>query len=419
MTRPGPRCPVTDFDHHSSEHADDPVGAYRRQREQAPIAWTEAHGGYWIVTDWAGMAAVAADDDTFSSARYESGGDGLAIIIPKSPVAPHIPIELDPPEFQLYRKVLMQFAKPAAIARLEPMVERYTTAFIDEVIESGECDLASVIEVPAVVTIDWLGLDPGDYRRYSSAMFSIIACHPESAEYRQAAAVDIPVIEEQVRRHIAFRRRKPGDDVITGLVQADVRGRPLTDDEIYSMAELLITGGVGTTASLVGQALVWLAQKPGERRRLVEDRALLDDTALEEFLRVFSPTQALARTVTKAVDLHGCRLRRGDRVLISWASANRDSAQFPDPDTVDLTRLPNRHAAFGIGIHRCAGLHLARALSRSIIGQVLKRMPGYEVDVAGLERYPDQGVNVGWKRIPTRFVPGERRGPRPPTAASI
>jgi cytochrome P450 len=87
----GERCPYTHFDHHSAEHADDHVASYRRQREAAPAAWTDAHGGYWVVTDWAGMAEIASDDATFSSARHESGGDGLAIIIPKSPVAPHIP----------------------------------------------------------------------------------------------------------------------------------------------------------------------------------------------------------------------------------------------------------------------------------------------------------------------------------------
>jgi cytochrome P450 len=186
----------------------------------------------------------------------------------------------------------------------------------------------------------------------------------------------------------------------------------MTDDEIYSMDELLISGGVGTTASLVGQALVWLSQNPTERQRMFDDPELLENTALEEFLRVFSPTQALARTVTKDVELRGCSLRKGDRLLVSRASANRDPDQFPEPDTVDLTRWPNRHAAFGIGIHRCAGLHLARAMSRAIIGQVLERMPDYVVDVSGLERFPDQGVNVGWKTIPTRFTPGPRRGPR-------
>ena len=405
------RCPVTDFDHHSAEHSDDPVASYRRLRSKTPVAWTDAHDGYWVVSDWEGMEQVATDDDTFSSARHEAGGEGLSVLIPKSPVALHIPIEIDPPEFQGYRRIVMQFAKPSAIKAVQPMVERYATAFLDSVIEKGECDLADVVELPAIVTVDWLGLDPRDYMRYSSAMFAVIACHPDSDEYRQASTVDIPEIERQVREVIADRRANPRDDVISGFTQADLDGRPLTDDEIYSMAELLISGGVGTTASLIGQSLVWLAANPDERQRLIDQPELLEGPALEELLRVFSPTQALARTVMTDTEIHGCPIPAGDRLLVAWASANRDPERFPDPDKVDLERTPNRHAAFGVGIHRCAGLHLARAMSRTLIGQILERMPDYEVDFDGLERYPDQGVNVGWKTIPTTFTPGPRRGP--------
>src|ERR1700741_3262352 len=119
------RCPVSDFDHHSDAHGDDPVAAYHRQREQAPIAWTEAHGGFWIVSDWDGVAAVSGDDDTYSSARTPHGGDGLAIVIPKAPTALHIPIELDPPAFQRYRRLLMDVAKASEIERLQPVIGRH------------------------------------------------------------------------------------------------------------------------------------------------------------------------------------------------------------------------------------------------------------------------------------------------------
>jgi cytochrome P450 len=402
-------CPVTDFDHHSDLHNEDPAGSFAREREAHPVAWTEAHGGYWLVTDWGGVAQVSADDETFSSARGPSGGEGLAIVIPKVPTALHIPIELDPPEFQPYRRLLMQFAKASAIEELTPMIEAHTTAFIDEVIELGECDLASVVELPAIVTVDWLGLDPADYQVYSKTMFAMVAEPPGSGPYMDAVERGIPAIERMVREHIARCREERREGVIAGLVEAEVDGRALDDDEVYSMAELLITGGVGTTASLIGQALVWIAANPVEKARLAADAELRDGTALEEFLRVFSPTQALARTVTREVEVEGCPMHAGDRVLISWAAANRDPARYEDPDRLDLDRNPNRHAAFGLGIHRCAGLHLARAMSRAVIGQVLERMPDYEVDRAGLERYPTQGLNVGWKRIPVRFTPGARR----------
>jgi len=185
---------------------------------------------------------------------------------------------------------------------------------------------------------------------------------------------------------------------------------PISDDAAYSMIELLISGGVGTTASLVSQTLVHLSRHPDQRQQLIEQPDLMP-RAVEEFLRAFSPTQALARTVTRDTQFRGCPLKKGDRALLAWSSANRDPTQFEDPDDVVLTRWPNRHTAFGMGIHRCAGAHLGRAIARELIGQVLRRMPDYVVDGEGLQTYAHQGVNAGYQRIPATFTPGRRLGP--------
>jgi len=167
---------------------------------------------------------------------------------------------------------------------------------------------------------------------------------------------------------------------------------------------------VGTTASLVSQTLVWLYQHQDVRTDLIEHPEKLPN-AVEEFLRYFSPTQALARTVASDTEFHGCALSKGDRVLLVWASANRDSAQFSDPDALDIERWPNRHTAFGVGIHRCAGSHLGRAMAIELLGQILERMPDYEVRLDLLQPYPHQGTNTGWRSIPATFTPGQRRGP--------
>ena len=137
-------------------------------------------------------------------------------------------------------------------------------------------------------------------------------------------------MEHTITEAIAERRREPRDDVISVLLEAEVDGQPITDDAVYSIVELLISGGVGTTASLVSQTLVHLYEHPDQRARLAEHPELLD-RAVEEFLRVFSPTQALARTVTHDVDFHGCPMKEGDRVLLAWSSANRDPGQFDRP----------------------------------------------------------------------------------------
>jgi cytochrome P450 len=405
-----PRCPVTSFDHTSAEHSRDPVAAYRRLRALGPVVRTESHGGYWVFTDYGTVFEAARTDDVFSSARSQHGGDGLATVIPKVPVHLHIPVELDPPDSRPYRKILNPMTTPAAVQRLRPRISAITTWFIDQVIEQGECDLAAVIGVPAVVTLDWLGMPAADWRRYSAALHAVLADVPGGAEHAHAVEVDIPWMTEQIRAAIAQRRAAPRDDLISWIVSQDVGGAPIGEDDAYSMVELLISGGVATTASLVGQTLVYLSRHPDQRRELAGDPVLLE-RAVEEFLRFFSPTQALARTVTRDVEIAGCPLRPGDRVLLAWASANRDSAAFDGPDEVDLHRWPNRHAAFGIGVHRCAGAHLARAMAHELIGKVITRMPNYEVDYEALQAYPSQGVNSGYQRIPARFTPGRRLGP--------
>ena len=141
-------CPVVGFDHNSAEHSADPVEVYRQLRAEAPVAWTEAHGGYWVVSDYTGVFDAARDDSTFASGRSEHGGTGLNNVIPKAPVRLHIPVELDLPEHRSYRKVINPLTSPAAVERMQPMIERWTTAFVDDVIEDGTCDLASVIGVP-------------------------------------------------------------------------------------------------------------------------------------------------------------------------------------------------------------------------------------------------------------------------------
>lgn len=401
------RCPVVHFDHNSPEHSADPAESYRKIRETVKIGWTPAHGGYWVLSDYSSVFDAARDDETFSSARSEYGGDGLSVVIPKTPHHDHIPIELDPPEFRKYRKIVNPITAPAAVERMKALVDRHTAGFIDSVIEDGQCDLTSVISVPSIVTVDWLGLDLADWKRYSHAHHQALAGIPGSDDYRHAMEVDFPYLGDRMRETIRARRENPTDDIISYLVQQEVDGRPLNDFEMYSIVDLLLAGGVGTTASLVSQALVWLAEHPAVRQRLIDDPSLMDH-AVEEFLRYFSPTQALARTVTKDTEFQGCPMKKGDRVLLSWSSANRDEKLFDNPDEIDIERWPNRHTAFGIGVHRCAGSHLGRYMSKTLITQILERMPDYEVDFSALERYPHQGTNMGWQRIPATYTPGPR-----------
>jgi cytochrome P450 len=404
----GVRTPVIDFDHNSPEHSKDPVASYATVRKAAPVAWTEAWGGYWVLAGYDAVFDAARDDDLFSSARLPYGGDGQSITIPKRPMHLHLPIELDPPESQKYRSIMNKLITPNRVKELLPMIQRYISMFIDEIIEKGEADFATLTGVPAIVTITWLGLPLEDWRLHARAHRQVLSTEVGSEEFNQAVNVDLPYLTEQVRRTIAERAEAPGDDPISFILAQEVDGRPITQEEAFSMVELLISGGVGTTAALTSQALVWLSEHPDVRREIIDDPELMQ-SAIEEFLRVFSPTQALARTITRDVDFHGATLKAGDRALLVWGSANRDGGDVGDtPDEVDIRRTPNRHLAFGVGSHRCAGSHLARPMARMIISEILTRMPDYKVDTAAARRYARQGINTGYDYVPTTFTPGPR-----------
>ncbi len=337
------------------------------------------------------MFEAARDDDVFSSARNSYGGEGLTVVIPKTPMHLHIPIEIDPPEFRKYRKLINPITSPAAIARMSNLVTTYTTWFIDQVIETGECDFTQVIGVPSIVTVDWLGLPVEDWARYSFAHHAVLAAVPGSEEYERATKVELPYLSEQMREVIAARRREPQDDVISCLLQQEVDDRPVTEEEVFSMIELLLAGGVGTTASLVSQTLVWLYQHHDVRQTAHRRTRSCSTGRSRSSCATSRPRRRWPGRWRRTRSSTAARCTIGDRVLLAWASANRDTSQFEDPDTLDIDRWPNRHTAFGVGVHRCAGSHLGRAMAKELLGQILERMPDYVIDMDKVEALPAPG----------------------------
>ena len=403
--------PTVDFDHHAPEFSADPVRGYRVLRDKCPVAWTDAYGGYWVTTRYADIARIAREDATFSSARGESGGAGTAIVIPRGPGLVQFPIELDPPEAALYRDLINPLLTRPAVDRLAPMVAAHTTAVIDDFIEAGSADLVTDLTnpVPTAVTLDWLGFPRADWKRLAGPIHDIFAAAPGSERGRRGGEA-LGYMAERIYQLVADRRETPTTDALSWLVaQVKPNGEPFTDDELLSVVFLLIAGGVDTTTSLTGSTLVYLAANPADRERLRREPALLE-TATEEFLRAFAPSQSMARTVMKDTTVGGCPVAHGERVLIPWVAANHDPEMFPDPERVILDRDPRAHLSFGIGTHRCAGAHLARVMFREMITQVLDRLPDYRVDTAGLVPYESRGNQSGWDAIPVTFTPAPRRG---------
>jgi cytochrome P450 len=253
-----------------------------------------------------------------------------------------------------------------------------------------------------------MGLPVEDWHIYADPMHEIVYTPPGTPEYEQIQQ-QVNLMLVKIFEAVQARRTEPQDDLITLLVQAEIEGAPMPDDVIMQILFLVLVGGVDTTTSVMANALRWLSQHPEERDRLRQDPTLLQ-TAREEMLRYFTPTQGLARTCTRDTELAGVPLSRGDRVFMSFAAANRDPGVFPDPDAMVLDRTPNPHTTFGMGVHRCLGSNIARVEFDVVISEVLRRLPDFVVDEAGSKRYDTVGVVNGWQRMPMTFTPGEREG---------
>jgi len=391
-----------DFDHHSEGFAADPWPILADLRERCPVARSGAHGGFWVLTRYEDIKAVASDDHTFSSAE--------TILIPpkKNADQKSIPIEMDPPEFLAYRRILHPMFSPAAVDRIEPAIERFVHRCIDNFVERGEADLVHELAdpLPAMTTLHKLGLPVDDWHDFSAPLHKTVFLRQDNPA-RAGVLEELKHIADVITEAIAARRASPRDDMITYLTRAETGGEPVSDQVVHEMIMLTMQGGFDTTGSAISSALIHLDRDRDARRHLIEDPSALP-AAVEELLRYEAPQFALARTATRDVELGGRQIRAGDRILLVWASGNRDDAMFEDPDQVVLDRFPNRHMTFGLGAHRCLGSTLARRQIVCALRGVLRRLPDYEIDHDRIVRAETIGVTYGTFALPARFPVADR-----------
>ncbi|GAC1311732.1 MAG: cytochrome P450 [Acidimicrobiales bacterium] len=407
--------PVADFDHHDPE-----FHQHRHERwaelRRCPVAFNPRYGGFWVVSGHDEVAQVSRDGDTFTS-RYErtspDGVDYLGITgIPRLRGIPPAGIaEVEGPRHQALRRLINPYMLPLAVERLRPFIEAVTTWFIDRHIEAGHADLVLDVTnpVPAVLTMKTLGLPCDQWEHYANLFHATVALRPGDPAYDRAMA-NVPTMIGGLLDEANSRRTAPQPDLLTDLVNLEVEGRRLSDEDLTAVLWNLVGGGLDTTTSLTSLALHHLDAHPDLRRRLIEQPELLP-SATEEFLRFFSVNETLTRTVTRDVELGGQVLRRGDHVLVSWLSANHDERAFSDAGTVVLDRAPNHHLAFGVGPHRCIGMHLARTMFQVLVTEVLRRMPDYRVDHDATRFYQGNPTLNGVVRMPVTFTPGAVAGP--------
>ena len=394
MAHPPVQDWTTDFDHTISDWAQNAPEIWREFRSGCPVAHTERFGGCWFPSRHEDVSRIAHDTEHFSSRGIIVNDMGFR---GDAPVGYAPPISSDPPFHAVARKLLLGPFSPKAVAELEPATRDTCRRLAAEVVaRAGSADgLADAAadyaqHIPVRVIAHMLGLPESDGDRFRGFIHRVLE------KPGQVAVSPDDTMAAYLEDIIPARRENPGDDLISYLVQADIEGMPLTDDHVFGSIALLLIAGIDTTWSAIGASLWHLAQHPEHVERLRRDPDVWP-FAIEEFLRFYAPV-TMARVVSEDVTVGGAEMAEGDWVLLPFPSANQDEDAFEQAGEFIIDRRRNRHAAFGLGIHRCAGSNLARMELRVAL----------EEWVAAIDRFeladPDPAA--------VRWSTGQVRGPR-------
>jgi len=389
----------------------DPHAAWKVLRAQSPVHWNSKNdSGYWSVTRYQDALSVYRNPYTFSSERGIALNYGLTNEETMAQQAGfgQMLIVTDPPRHTRMRQIINKRFTKAALAPLEGHVRALAAEILDSVAARGECDFVVDVaaKLPTAVICEMLGIPRADWDMMFTVANMSIGTH--DPEYQIDGDADATGRQAQLNcfnyfvNIIGERRKNPGSDLVSALVHGEIDGQKLTDLEILFNCFLLIIGGQETTRNATSGGMLALIENPAQRARLMKDRSLLS-TAVEEVLRYTSPITHIMRTATRDIEMHGQHIKAGDRVVIWNASANRDEAQFPDPDRFDITRTPNEHVALGHGEHFCLGANLARLELRVRLDEVLNRLP--DLDRAGEVQRLYSNFVAGIKHMPVRFTP--------------
>jgi cytochrome P450 len=382
---------VHDFDHTDPRWTENPFPIWDELRAECPVVHTKRFLGCYMPTTYEAVKQISYDTDHFSSRR---------VIV--RDVRPEIantapPITSDPPEHKPAKQLLLPPFTPDAMKKLEPRVRSICNELIDGFIDDSKIDAAAryTRHIPVRAIAHMLGIPEKDGDLFIKWIHEILELGITDDEIMTRAVHEMTAY---FAGQVARRKVEPTDDLISTLMQArDKDGQPLSDAHVLGTLRLLLIAGIDTTWSAIGASLWHLAKTPADRQRLIAEPELLP-TAIEEFLRAYAPV-TMAREVMKETVISGCPVKPGNMVLLSFPAANRDPAVFPDADKVVIDRKENRHAAFGLGIHRCVGSNLARMEMTVAIGEWLKRIPDFRLDPAGTVSW-SEGTVRGPRQLP-------------------
>ena len=409
MTDAPETCPVhdwaSDYDIFDPGYVRDPAPVWDELRERCPIAHTERWGGSWMPTRYEDLQALVKMVPTLSSRS--------AVVVPPSPELREVlvaeakkygsenpPITADPPEHQPFRRLILPFFSPRAVEGYLPYTQDLCNSLIDGFAGRGRADAAAdyAQQITPRVIAHVLGIDParaGDFVEWVRGILELGQTQPEMRiKYRG-------IIRDFFQEMVTERRKNPRGDAISTLIEAEVEGEKLDDYKVVGVCFLLLVAGIDTTWSSISASLLHFATHPEDQVRLRAEPELLQ-TAVEEMLRFYSPV-TMGRKVMEPVEFGGVEMKPGDKVLLNFPGANRDPAAFDKPDEVILDRKRNRHMAFGLGIHRCAGSNLARMEMQVALRTWFERVGPFELEDPDAVTWAGGQVR-GPRTVPVRFA---------------
>jgi cytochrome P450 len=385
---------ATDFDHADPQYNRNAHAIWSSLRGQCPVAHTTRYGGAWLPLTYDFVREIAYDTEHFTSEGVIVGTDRPTVPRPMG-AAP--PITSDPPFHTQARRLLLPAFSPKRIALLEEDIRALCKAQLDQLCSTGTTpfvlDAAQdyAKHIPVGVIAKMIGLPPEDKSLFDSFLHDIL-------EDVNLPPEELSANRDRLDAYLDFQiddhRRNPRDDLISFLIETRFDGEPLEPQHIRGSIALMLLAGIDTTWSIIGSSLWHLASHPGDLRRFINEPSVRP-LAVEEFLRAYAPV-TMARLVVQDHDFHGYCMKKNDWVLLPFPAANRDPAAFAAPDEVKIDRAENRHAAFGLGIHRCIGSNLARLELKIALEEFTSRFPAFELE---------DPANVRWSV-------GQIRGPR-------
>ena len=377
----------SDLDHAllSRDFLSNPYPTYAALREQDPVHWSDAWK-CWVVSRHADVSGILLQEGRGSSVvgRVERA---LRALPPEDRAATQVIADhfrtgishTDPPEHTRIRAVLTKAFSPREIGAMRPRVEQLVRELLDTVQELSEWDVIAdfAYPLPALVIAEVMGLGPNDrddFKAWSDDITAFFGSNHMDHAIALRGRDGVTKARDYIRDLADQRRKEPRDDLLGRLMEAERNGEGLSDAELLSTAVTFMVGGHETTTALISSGLWALFRHPDQLERLRFDPELTT-TAVEEFMRFESPNQRLTRVATRDMEIGDRQVHAGELLMLLVGSANRDPAQFADPDALDIGRKPNRHLGFALGAHFCIGANLARMAAQIAIGEILRRFP--------------------------------------------